>query len=200
MNKIIIYDFDGTLTPYSLPKFEILEKSGLDQGAHNPQFLSLSHQMANDKNIDFYTAMYYIYFKIIKNANLKLTDENFSFGYDNVTHNNGVIEFLNMLCKNNISNYLLSSGVKVFLEKVSISSYFEEIYATTFTYNQYNEVNGFEFLMSDKNKVIAIKEILQKNGIDNEDCSNIIYIGDGFTDYYAMDFVKKTWWYFNFCI
>ena len=54
--------------------------------------------------------------------------------------------------------------------------------------------------MSDKNKVIAIKEILQKNGIDNEDCSNIIYIGDGFTDYYAMDFVKKTWWYFNFCI
>ena len=144
MNKIIIYDFDGTLTPYSLPKFEILEKSGLDQGAHNPQFLSLSHQMANDKNIDFYTAMYYIYFKIIKNANLKLTDENFSFGYDNVTYNNGVIEFLNMLCKNNISNYLLSSGVKVFLEKVSISSYFEEIYATTFTYNQYNEVNGFE--------------------------------------------------------
>ena len=24
--KIIIYDFDGTLTPYALPKFEILEK------------------------------------------------------------------------------------------------------------------------------------------------------------------------------
>jgi len=29
MKKIIIYDFDGTLTPYPLPKFEILEKSGM---------------------------------------------------------------------------------------------------------------------------------------------------------------------------
>jgi len=64
-----------------------------------------------------------------------------------------------MLYQNNISNYLLSSGVKVFLEKVSISSYF--------------------------------KEILKKNGIDNEDCSNIIYIGDGFTDYYAMKYIKE---------
>ena len=41
--KIIIYDFDGTLTPYAMPKFEILEKSGLNDGAYNPQFLALSN-------------------------------------------------------------------------------------------------------------------------------------------------------------
>ena len=45
--------------------------------------------------------------------------------------------------------------------------------------------------MSDKNKVVAIKEILRKNGIENEDCSDIIYIGDGFTDYYAMKYVRE---------
>lgn len=45
--------------------------------------------------------------------------------------------------------------------------------------------------MSDKNKVIAIKEILKKNGINNEECSNIIYIGDGLTDYYAMKYIKE---------
>lgn len=39
--KIIIYDFDGTLTPYSLPKFEILEKSGLKDGAFNPLFFTM---------------------------------------------------------------------------------------------------------------------------------------------------------------
>ena len=191
MKEIIIYDFDGTLTPYSLPKFEILEKSGMKDGAHNPLFLELSQNRSKDENIDLYKAMYDTYFEIIKNAGFKLTDENFSLGYDNVDYNNGVIEFLNMLYQNNISNYLLSSGVKVFLEKVSISTYFKEIYATIFTYNQDNEANGFEFLMSDKNKVIAIKEILKKNGIDNEDCSNIIYIGDGFTDYYAMQYIKE---------
>lgn len=191
MAKIIIYDFDGTLTPFSLPKFEILEKSGMKDGAHNPRFLELSQKRAKDENIDLYRAMYEIYFETIRNAGFRLIDENFSLGYDNINYNNGVVEFLKMLYKNNISNYLLSSGVKVFLEKVSISSYFKEIYATTFTYNKDYEANGFEFLMSDKNKVIAIKEILRKNGIDNKDCSDIIYIGDGFTDYYAMKYIKE---------
>lgn len=188
MKKIIIYDFDGTLTPYSLPKFEILEKSGMKDGAY---FLELSQKRCKAEHTDLYRSMYDTYFDIIKNAGFKLTDDNFSLGYDNVDYNNGVIEFLNMLCQNDISNYLLSSGVKVFLEKVSISLYFKEIYATIFTYNQDNEANGLEFLMSDKNKVIAIKEILKKNGIENEDCSNIIYIGDGFTDYYAMKYIKE---------
>lgn len=191
MSKIIIYDFDGTLTPYPLPKFEILEKSGLKNGAHNPQFLELSQKKSEDENIDLYKAIYETYLEIIKNAGFKLTDENFSLGYDNVDYNNGVIEFLNMLYQNDIHNYLLSSGIKVFLEKISISVYFKEIYATIFTYNQNCEANGLEFLMNDKNKVIAIKEILKKNGIDNEDCSNIIYIGDGLTDYYAMKYVKE---------
>ena len=191
MKEIIIYDFDGTLTPYSLPKFEILEKSGMKDGAHNPQFLELSQKRPKLENIDLYRAMYDTYFEIIKNAGFKLTNENFSLGYDNVNYNNGVVYFLNMLYQNNISNYLLSSGIKVFLEKVSISPYFKEIYATTFTYNQDYEANGIEFLMNDKNKVIAIKEILKKNGIENENCSTVIYIGDGFTDYYAMKYIKE---------
>ncbi len=191
MKEIIIYDFDGTLTPYSLPKFEILEKSGMKDGAHNPQFLELSQKRSKLENIDLYRAMYDTYFEIIKNAGFKLTNENFSLGYDNVNYNNGVVSFLNMLYQNNISNYLLSSGIKVFLEKVSISPYFKEIYATTFTYNQDYEANGIEFLMNDKNKVIAIKEILKKNGIENENCSTVIYIGDGFTDYYAMKYIKE---------
>ncbi len=189
MKRIIIYDFDGTLTPYSIPKFEILEKSGMKDGAHNTQFLELLQKRSKTKNIGLYEAVYDIYFETIKNAGFKLTDENFSLGYDRVEYNDGVIEFLNMLCQNNISNYLLSSGVKVFLEKTVISSYFKEIYATVFSYNQEHEATGVDFLMSDENKVVAIKEILEKNGMD--DCSSIIYIGDGLTDYYAMKYIKE---------
>lgn len=128
--------------------------------------------------------------KIVKNAGFKLIDENIYLGYDKIIYNKGVIEFLDFLDKNNISNYLVSSNMKVLLEKISISPYFKEIYATTFTYNDNNEINGFKYLMNDKNKVTAIKEILQKNKIDNEDCSKIIYIGDGLSDYYAMKYVK----------
>lgn len=191
MSNIIIYDFDGTLTPYSLPKLEILEKSGLKNGAHNPKFLELSQKRAKDKHIDLYTAIYETYFEIVKEAGFKLSAENFSFGYDNVVYNRGVSDFLKMLSENNVVNYLLSSGVKVFLEKVSIAKYFKEIYATTFIYDDNLEAVDFEFIMSDKNKVIALKEILKKNKITDEDCSNIIYIGDGLTDYYAMKYIKE---------
>lgn len=191
MNKIIIYDFDGTLTPYALPKFEILEKCGLKYGAYNTHFLELSKARSKEKNIDLYRAIYEIYFEIIRNAGFTLTDENFSLGADTVEYNNGVMDYLNMLYQHNICNYLLSSGIKVFLEKVSIASFFKEIYATVFTYDKNHEANGFEFLMSDKNKVIAIKEILKENNINGEDCSDIIYIGDGLTDYDAMKYVKE---------
>ena len=66
MAKIIVYDFDGTLTPYALPKFELLEKSGLENGTYNPKFLELSRKRAKDKNIDLYTAIYETYFEIVK--------------------------------------------------------------------------------------------------------------------------------------
>ena len=94
-----------------------------------------------------------------------------------------------MLCENDIKNYLLSSGIKVFLEKVIISKYFTDIYATTFNYDENEEVSGINFLMSDKNKVIAIKDIMKKNNLS--DCKDMIYIGDGVTDYYAMEYIKN---------
>lgn len=164
----------------------------MKDGAYNPKFLELAKQKAQDQDIDLYRSIYETYFQIIKDAGLKLVDENFILGYDHVEYNDGVAEFLEMLHRNGIRNYLLSSGLKVFLEKVSVASYFEDIYATIFTYNQDAEATGFEFLMSDKNKVIAIKEILEKNLIRGGDnCADVVYIGDGLTDYDAMKYVKE---------
>lgn len=189
--KIIIYDFDGTLTPYALPKFEILEKCGLKDGAYNPKFLGQAKEMVEREGIDLYTALYKVYFSIIKENNFKLIDENFCLGASSVNYNLGVLPFLQMLNTNGVKNYVLSSGIKVFLLNTKIAPLFAGIYATTFTYNKDNEANGIEFLMSDKNKVSAIKEICKINGFSEDDCSNIIYIGDGLTDYYAMEYVKN---------
>ena len=191
MKSIIIYDFDGTLTPYSLPKFEILEKCGLQHGALNPNFLEMSKNKAQDEKVDLYTAIYRTYFEIIKNANLSLSDDNFCLGANTVIYNNGVVDFLNFLKDNGVSNYLLSSGIKVYLEKTNIAHFFEEIYGTTFIYNSNGEAVGIDYLMSDKNKVDAIKDIVKMTGNNENDCQNIIYIGDGFTDYYAMEYVKR---------
>ena len=191
VKNIIIYDFDGTLTPYKLTKFQILERCGLPEGAFNPKFLEMVERKAKDENIDVYTATQSVFLELIRNANLPLTDESFSLGANNIDYNKGVEEFLMFLKDNNIHNYLLSSGLKSYLGKTIIANYFDKIYATTFTYNNNGEATGIDYLMNDKNKVKAIKEILKMHGKQETDCRNVIYIGDGFTDYYAMEYVKR---------
>lgn len=188
--SIIIYDFDGTLTPYALPRFQILEKCGFKDESYN-LFFKKAHEKAKVEKMDLYQAMYDIYFSIIKENGFSLTDDNFCLGADKVIYNKGVINFLNILKTNNVQNYLLSSGIKTFLEKTCVAPYFNEIFATTFNYNSHNEANEVNYLMSDKNKVQAIKKIARINGYSEDDCSNIVYIGDGLTDYYAMEYVKK---------
>ena len=188
MNKIIIYDFDGTLTPYPLPRLEIIEKCGFEKGTRGKEFLDLCKKRVTEKNVDLYAAVFDVTIEILNNNKIKITDDIISLGAQNIEYNPGVEEYLEMLNKNNISNYLLSSGVKVYLDRVAVSKYFKKIYATTFKYNN-DEAYDVDFLMTDKNKVIAIKEIVESNNL--KDCSNIIYIGDGFTDYYAMEYVKN---------
>lgn len=187
MQKVIIYDFDGTLTPYSFPKFKVLEKCGLQDGASNPKFFEMAKEKMKLENLELWEAVYEVYFEIIRKANITLTDDNFCLGSDEVTYNTGVIEFLSFLCENGVTNYLLSSGLKVYLEKTKVAKYFEKIYATTFDYNEKGEFTNIKYLMSDKKKVEAIKDIIKNNPEDR----HIIYIGDGITDYYAMEYVKN---------
>jgi len=189
MKKIIIYDFDGTLTPNSIPKLEILERCGIEEGIVDPKFRKMLSDRIENKDGDYYQSLYETFFETIKNAGFKLNNHNFTLGCNKVIYNKGVLEFLDMLKKNDVDNYLLSSGMKVFLNGISIAPYFNEIYATEFSYDGKEEVTGIKYLMSDKNKVSAIKDILAKNNLC--DCSNIIYIGDGLTDYYAMEYVKN---------
>lgn len=50
---IIIYDFDGTLTPYAFPKFKILEKCGLKDGSANPKFLEITKNKMEKEKLEF---------------------------------------------------------------------------------------------------------------------------------------------------
>jgi len=93
MKKTIIYDFDGTLTQFPLPKFEILEKCGLEGGASNPIFI----KRVKETNTDFYVSIYKTYFEVIKENDFELTDNNFCLGNDNVIYNEGVKDFLEMI-------------------------------------------------------------------------------------------------------
>ena len=188
--KIIIYDFDGTLTPYSIPRFEMLKKCMGDARGIKKFYLDVMKRSFVKKN-DFYRAFYEVYFEEIKRCGLEINDDNLCLGSDRVVYNAGVYEFLFDLKRNNIKNYLLSSNVKVFLDKTLIAELFEQVYATTFNYDAGGKVEGINHLISSFGKVEIIKEILALNSYAIDDCSDVIYVGDGITDVYAMEYVKK---------
>lgn len=56
--KIIIYDFDGTLTPYPVTKIGVLETLGFDGGMMSNKFMEMVRERWLSKNTDVYNACY----------------------------------------------------------------------------------------------------------------------------------------------
>ena len=187
---IIFYDFDGTLTPYAWTKFKILEKCGLKDGGSNPEFVRRVTERAEAEGTNTYASLWEVYFDYLRANDFTLTDDNFSLGAESLEYNPGVKDFLASSLEAPVENYILSSGIKVFLKHTAIAPYFKDIFATTFSYDKNGYALGIDYLMHEKNKVEIIRDVLKNTRSNAEDASNVIYIGDGLTDYYAMDYIK----------
>ncbi len=185
MNKIIIYDFDGTLTPHALPSIEILNFAILNTLFNK---IKIKCSFLNE----FFCRSYYrILFYSLVSSHKKLTDENLTANAKDVKLNIGVENFLQNTQNLGIKNYILSSDMRVFLEKTRIAPYFEDIIATTFKYNEHGEVIGIDYLVHDKEKINAIRGILIANGKKINDFRDVIFIGDGLTDMATFEFIKE---------
>lgn len=192
MLKAVVYDFDGTLTPNPMPIFKVLEMSGLGEDAVNSQqFLELTKEIAQQENVNKYEAMIRAILKIVKDAGFALTDDNICIGANERTYNPGVKELLVRLKQQDIKNYLLSSGSKAYLEHLKIAPYFEEIHASTLSYDETGTVNGIKHVMTDSDKPATLREIAKSVNGTSDDFSGIVYIGDGPTDVIVMDYIKK---------
>ena len=189
--KIIIYDFDGTLTPYPITKIEVLERIGYEGGMMGSKFTNLVKNKMNLKGIDVYKACYEALLEVLSENDVPKTKESFKLGAENIEYNPGVYDFFNRNKNLNIINYIVSSGSKDFLDGIVIRGFFKEIYATTFKFDENDEAIEVDFLMSDKRKIEVIKNILIDNGIEDNDCRNVVYVGDGLTDLYAMEYIKN---------
>ena len=104
-----------------------------------------------------------------------------------------------------IEHYIISSGLKEIIEGTSIGKYFKEIYASEFYYNEdgnavwpriaVNYTNKTQFLSRINKGVLDISDdaSLNKKMLDNDrriSTSNMIYIGDGYTDVPCMKLTK----------
>lgn len=180
---VIIYDFDGTLTPYSLPQYEIIKKCGYDE---EKLMNRISEKLTNSEGL--YEAYYKCYIEILLENNILLTKENVCLSADKIEFNNGVIEYFKNFQsrKTGVKHYIVTSGIKDYVDKTVIRKFVDGVYGVTF-----NEENGIykdiDILLTDKKKVDVIKQV-QK---DNKETNNIIYFGDGLTDSFAFEYVHS---------
>jgi phosphoserine phosphatase len=178
----IVYDFDGTLTNKPIPVIKFISKLG-----YTNQEFELMIEKTKDPNI--YTSYFSVVLDLLINGKLPNNNETLAIGSKDIIYNNGLEEYLNEYT--NIKHYILSSGIQKYLENITIAKYFNNIYGTTFKYDSDGNIIDLDNIVTDEKKVDFIKAINKDNNRDELDCSNLIYIGDGITDYYALKFVKE---------
>ncbi|MDE5830977.1 MAG: haloacid dehalogenase-like hydrolase [Clostridia bacterium] len=189
-NKPInIFDFDGTLTTETWPKFWVwVKKFGYSGEERND---NLENALAEYRKINTGNALetFFGFFNdLLVSNNEAITYEELMAGERYIKYNPGVIKFLQ---RTSAKNYIVSGGLKEFLQNLKTARYFEGIYGTPVQHNQRGLVTGIGEVMTDDKKILAIQDILKKNNRKDNDCSNVYYVGDGYSDEAAMRFVHS---------
>ena len=180
---VIIYDFDGTLTPYSLPQYEIIKKCGYNE---EKLMNRIAEKLTNSEGL--YEAYYKCYIEILLENNILLTKENVCLGADKVEFNNGVIEYFKNFQSQitGVKHYIVTAGIKDYVEETPISKFIDGAYGVTFK-QENGKWGDIDFLLTDKEKVNVIKKVQNENKGTND----IIYFGDGLTDNFAFEYVHS---------
>lgn len=179
---IIIYDFDGTLTPYALPQYDVIKNCGYDDN----KLMELVRIIMNKRNIGLYNAFFLAINYILKENNVKRDIESICVGASRVEYNKGVEEYFESLKNDNVKHYVLTSGYEEYIKRTKINQYLTDVYGTKISID--HKSFKINMLMTDQYKVEVIKSISK---INNGEFSNIIYIGDGLTDKYAFEYVHS---------
>lgn len=182
---IIIYDFDGTLTPYSMPQYAVLKKCGYDDSKLTTRIKDL---IEREKNLDLYLAYYKCYFDILTENGIEITKDNICLGAKDVIFNKGVVEYFKRFQSSitGVKHYILTSGVQDYVAETQIGKLVDGIFGVTFK-EENGKYTSIDTLMSDKKKVDIIKHIQNLN----KKCKDFIYFGDGLTDKFAFEYMHS---------
>ena len=189
IETIKIFDFDGTLTTETWPKYWVwVNKFGYKGETRNDELeRAIAEYRATHKGDKLET--FFGFFNNLLVSNKKnLSYEELMQGEKYIIYNPGVRDFLE---KSPSNNYIVSGGLKEFLQKLEIAHYFDDIYGTPVIHNQDGLISGIGEAVTDDKKILAIKDILKRNNRKENDCRNVYYIGDGYSDKIAMRFVHN---------
>ena len=179
---IVFYDFDGTLTPYPIPQYEIISKCNMDYEAFYNRVIEITQKM----HLSIYEAYYDVFKDVLMENGFKFNKDVISLGAEDVIYSNGVKEFIPALKIMGIKQYVITSGYKDYVLKTPVAKYLDGVEGAEFKDD--NNDGKIDKILTDQDKVTYIKEICAK---ENTNYSDVIYIGDGLTDKDAFTFVHQ---------
>lgn len=189
MEPINIFDFDGTLTTDTWPKCWVwIKKYEFDGEKRNEKLEKAIEQYRINHFGDPLDTFFGFFNDLLKSNNSILEYSEFMEGEKYIKYNPGVIDFL---VSSKIKKYIISGGFSDFLKKIKIGNYFNEIYGSKLIYNSFHQIVGFGESITNDKKIEALKDILIKNNKTHNNCQNVYYIGDGYSDEIAMEFVHN---------
>lgn len=167
----LIYDFDGTLTPYKDPQLPILSQAG-----SIAEFYSILKEQ-DDFMHDYCPTLK----KYLNERGFSYNLENICYNANTIKLNPGVLEFLSYFHNNQDKQFIITASYEEYIKKTLVANFCDGIYGTIL-----DELQD-EVMMPEK-KIRVIAELIEQYNLNPEE---IIYIGDGFTDRFAFEYVKQ---------
>lgn len=204
-NKIaLIYDFDKTLIPKNMQEYELQQHLGLENN-----FFAEFNDFAEKNNMDMVLATQYCFMQKAKEKNISLTKDFLKDCGRSLEYFDGVkdwFERINNYGKNlglEIEHYVLSCGSKEIVDGCSIAKYFKRVFANEFLYDDkgvavwpkilsnYTTKTQFVFRIRKNllDNMYDVVDINKRSVADKIPFTNMIYIGDGFTDVPCMQII-----------
>ena len=204
----IMYDFDKTLCTRDMQEYTFFPNLGI--GAQ--EFWNETNKLRESCKMDSVLSYMYLMFKKTVENNRCLKRDYLNSMGENIELFPGVLEWfdrINEYGKNlgfEIEHYVISSGLREIIEGSPIGDKFKCIYASEFFYNEdgnamwpklaVNYTNKTQFLMRINKGILDISNDNSLNDKMLEDdrrisTSNMIYIGDGYTDVPCMKLTKE---------
>ncbi len=187
--KINIFDFDGTLSTDTWPKFWVwIKKFGLDGTRRNNELESALAEYRAHHDGDNLETFFAFFSSLLKENHSVVTPGELMEGEKYIIYNPGLETYLQNATA---QNYIVSGGLVEFLNHLRVARYFKGIYGTSVTKDNSGNIVGIDDIMTDAKKIDAIKDILIKNHRATDDCRNVSYIGDGCSDAESMKYIHE---------
>lgn len=204
----IMYDFDKTLCTRDMQEYTFFPNLGIEAN----DFWNEANMLRENNKMDQVLSYMYLMFKKTVENNRSLKRDYLNQMGENIELFPGVIEWFERINEYGrslgfeIEHYIISSGLKEIIEGSKIGDKFKCIYASEFFYNEdgnamwpklaVNYTNKTQFLMRINKGILDISDDNRLNDkmLENDrriSTSNMIYIGDGYTDVPCMKLTKE---------